>query len=206
VLKDTKADQDLIDLWLAGRPRTTRLAYASDIQMLRLFANKPLSDLQCEDLMRFACGLAGTAATRARRIATVKSLFGFATRLGVRTENPALVLKCLKAEGCVHERILDEDEVAAVISEAAPGRDRCLSTLAAAQPCNTCPSRRSADPFGSEFVGAPEPGDDGHVSTRSAWAGLQSIPSASCLSLRGDAGYPPIHEPSGSRITPLVTL
>jgi len=94
--------------------------------MLRLFANKPLSDLQCEDLMRFACGLTGTAATRARRIATVKSLFGFATRLGVRTENPALVLKCPKAEGCVHERILDEDEVAAVISEAAPGRDRCL--------------------------------------------------------------------------------
>jgi len=126
VTPDANADQNLIDLWLAGRPGTTRLAYTQDIRTLRLFVNKPLRDLQSEDLMRFACGLQGSPASQARRIATVKSLFAFAARLGARIDNPAVVLKCPRVEGSVHGRILDEDEVAAVISEAAPGRDRCL--------------------------------------------------------------------------------
>ena len=94
--------------------------------MLRAFVNKPLRDLQSEDLMSFACSLQGSSASQARRIAAVKSLFGFTARLGARIDNPALVLKCPHAEGCVHERILDTDEVTAVIGEAAPGRDRCL--------------------------------------------------------------------------------
>ncbi len=94
--------------------------------MLVRASGKPVSNMQTDDLMRFVCRLQGSTASRARRIASVKSLFTFAARLGVRADNPALALRCPKAEGRIHERILDEADVAAVINEAAPGRDRCL--------------------------------------------------------------------------------
>jgi len=121
-----EADQDLINLWLAGRPETTRSAYLGDVELLLGVVQRPLRELGGEDLVRFVHGLHGSVATRARRIAAVKSLFGFAARFGLLPVNPAVALKCPKANGTVHERILDEEEVAAVIGETAPGRDRTL--------------------------------------------------------------------------------
>jgi len=121
-----KSDQDLIDLWLAGRPAATRLAYTRDVELFQRAVAKPLAEVQGEDVVRFAGGLHGTTATRARRIATLKSLFGFGVRLGLLPTNPTLVIRCPRTEGAVHERILTEEEVTLVIQEAAPGRDRVL--------------------------------------------------------------------------------
>lgn len=121
-----RSDHDLIELWLAGRPPATRLAYSRDVALFVASAAKSLCQAGGEDIARFAAGLQGTAATRARRIATLKSLFGFGVRLGLLSQNPTLVIRCPRAEGAVHERILTDEEVALVIAEAAPGRDRIL--------------------------------------------------------------------------------
>lgn len=121
-----RTDDDLLDLWLAGRPMTTRAAYSADAALLLATVKKPLAQIHSEDLVRFAHGLRGAKTSQARRIASLKSLFGFGVRLGFLAENPTLVLRGPRTEGCIRERILEEDEVMLVIAEAAPGRDRCL--------------------------------------------------------------------------------
>jgi len=121
-----KTDADLIDLWLAGRPLATRLAYGRDVELLQEALGKPLGEVDGADVARFAAGLRGSRSTHARRIASLKSLFGFGVRLGLFDQNPTLVIRCPRTEGAVHERILTEEEVTLVIQEAAPGRDRAL--------------------------------------------------------------------------------
>jgi integrase/recombinase XerD len=121
-----KTDADLLDLWLGGRPPATRAAYSRDLQLFQAAVGKPLDEVQGEDVARFVIGLVGSKATQARRIASLKSLYNFGVRLGLLDHNPTLVVRCPRAEGAVHERILSEEEVTLVISEAAPGRDRSL--------------------------------------------------------------------------------
>jgi integrase/recombinase XerD len=122
----TKTDAELIDLWLGGRPPATRVAYVRDVQVFQAAVGKPLDEVQGEDVARFAIGLVGSKATQARRIASLKSLFGFGVRLGLLATNPTLVIRCPRTEGAVHERILSEEEVTLVIGEAPVGRDRTL--------------------------------------------------------------------------------
>jgi site-specific recombinase XerD len=122
----TKTDAALIDLWLAGRPPATKVAYARDVELFQAAVGKPLPEVQGEDAARFAAGLLGSKATQARRIASIKSLFGFGVRLGLLPANPTLVIRCPRAEGAAHERMLTEEEVSLVIQEASPGRDRAL--------------------------------------------------------------------------------
>lgn len=121
-----KTDADLLHLWLSGRPPATRVAYARDAQLFQAAVGKPLEEVEGEDVARFAAALQGAKATQARRLASIKSLFGFGVRLGLLPANPTLVVRCPRAEGAVHERILTEEEVTLVIQEAAPGRDRLL--------------------------------------------------------------------------------
>jgi site-specific recombinase XerD len=121
-----KTDADLIDLWLAGRPASTRLAYTRDVKLFREAVGKRLGAVDGADVARFAAGLRGSESTQARRIASIKSLFGFALKVGLLDQNPTLVIRCPRTEGAVHERILTEEEVTLVTQEAAPGRDRCL--------------------------------------------------------------------------------
>lgn len=119
-------DADLFDLWLSGRPAATKVAYARDVQLFQVAVGKLLGQVTGEDVARFAAGLGGSKATQARRVASIKSLYGFGVRLGLLAANPTLVIRCPRAEGAVHERILSEEEVALVIAEAAAGRDRAL--------------------------------------------------------------------------------
>lgn len=121
-----KTDADLIDLWLAGRPPATRLAYTRDIDLFRQALGKSFGEVDGADVTRFAAGLRGSRSTQARRIASLKSLFGFGLKLGLLDRNPTLVIRCPRTEGAVHERILTEEEVTLVIQEASPGRDRAL--------------------------------------------------------------------------------
>jgi integrase/recombinase XerD len=76
------------------------------------------------DIVRFAAGLAGAPATRARRIASVRSLLGFAFAVGYSSTNLAAALKIPRVTDALHSRVLSEEEVAAVIGELAAGRDR----------------------------------------------------------------------------------
>jgi integrase/recombinase XerD len=81
------------------------------------------------DLIEWMDALTGAAATRARRVATVKSLFSFAWKTGYVPANVARVLKCVKVPDTLHERIMDEEHVQQLVVAAKPGRDRVLIRL-----------------------------------------------------------------------------
>jgi integrase/recombinase XerD len=119
-------DAELLQLWLAGRPPATRMAYTRDVELFLKAVGKPLREVAGADVALFAADLRGSRSTQARRVASLKSLFGFGLKLGLLPANPTLVIRCPRAEGAAHERILTEEEVTLVIAEAAPGRDRCL--------------------------------------------------------------------------------
>ncbi|HEY0466523.1 MAG TPA: site-specific integrase, partial [Polyangiaceae bacterium] len=79
-LPDLPDDSGVVELWLRERPAATRRAYAADYRVLMDFVGKPLTEITSEDLFRFAAEVRGAPSTRARRLAGVKSLTGFAYR------------------------------------------------------------------------------------------------------------------------------
>jgi len=116
----------VVDLWLRDRPDTTRRSYLADLKVLRESTSKPIFGLTTSDLQRFAAELAGSTATRARRISSVKSLMAFAHRLGAIAMDPARDVRPPKNHRDAGERVLTDGEVAEVIREAQRGRDRVL--------------------------------------------------------------------------------
>lgn len=115
------ADAETIDLWLTGRPDSTRRAYAADVREFLGRVGKPLAELSPSDVIRAASGPRGTAA--------VKSLISFASRVGAIEQDVSKVVRTPRVPRRLHERILTEDDVEQVIREAAPGRNRALVRL-----------------------------------------------------------------------------
>lgn len=119
-------DAPILELWLRGRPPTTRRAYLSDYGLLAVALRKPITQMLPEDLFRFGAEMHGSPATRARRLASLKSLMGFAFRAGFLRQDPARALKLPKTMKSPGDRVLGEDEVVELIKETRPGRDRVL--------------------------------------------------------------------------------
>ncbi len=76
-------DEQLLALWLFDRPEETRRAYAGDVRGFLAHTGKPIQAITLGDVQGFIANLAGLApASRGRKLSAVKSLFGFAHRLG----------------------------------------------------------------------------------------------------------------------------
>lgn len=110
-------DAIVIATWLHGKSENTRSAYAGDVERFRVFVAKRLAEVTLADLQLFDADLASCApATRARRLAAVKSLFAFAQRMGAIALNPAAALQVKKPASAIAERILPEDAVKRMIA------------------------------------------------------------------------------------------
>lgn len=125
----TSTDDELVELWLSGRPVTTCRAYRRDVGSFRSFIGKPLGEVGFEELARFLANLGGAPATRARTLAAVKSLLGFAWRTGYLADNPGRLIRTPRIDDTLGQRLLDDEDVAAVVGETSPGRDRTLVQL-----------------------------------------------------------------------------
>ena len=121
------SDEHLISLWLHGRGQHTRRAYSTDLRRFQRFIGKPLHSARLDDLQRFASSLDDLAdASRARAIATVKSLFGFAHRLGYLRFDVGAAITTPKTRNRLSERILTEAQVIALITLEPNVRNRAL--------------------------------------------------------------------------------
>lgn len=120
------SDQHLIELWLSGRPDSTVTVYRPVADECLAFLAKPLQEVTVADISTWAEKLPGSDATRARKVSTIKSLFGFAHRTGYCVFNVSRVLLVPKVLDQLHERILEVDDVKRVIKGAQPGRDAVL--------------------------------------------------------------------------------
>jgi integrase/recombinase XerD len=121
VVRITQADTDdrLIRLWLHGRSVHTQRAYSKDIRQFIQFTKKDLRHTTLGDLQAYADDLQtkGLKTTSQQRIlASVKSLLGYAFKIGYIQFDTGKPLKIPKSMDHLAERILSENDIHKMIS------------------------------------------------------------------------------------------
>jgi site-specific recombinase XerD len=148
-LRVAQADTDerLVELWLHGRNELTVAAYAVDVAGFLEAVDKPIRALTIGDLQGWVDTLEGAPATRRRRLAAVKSLLGFASRIGYVPFNAGGVVRLPPAVNVLAERILSEEQVVRLIALERNPRNHALLRvlyLAALRVSEACALRWAA--------------------------------------------------------------
>jgi len=131
VPRQADTDEQLIQLWVQRHESPhTRRTYRRTAAVFLHFVGKPLAQVTVGDIQAWAETLRAQApATRANRLAAVKSLFGTAHSLGYIPFNPAGVVKLPKVKRTLAERILAEGDVHRLLALEPQPRNRALLTL-----------------------------------------------------------------------------
>jgi integrase/recombinase XerD len=109
----SQSDTLFIKQWLHGRSRSTIYTYVGAIVSFYEEVNKPLQSVTLEDFQGFIDSLAHLSpATRAKKIAAVKSMMSFGLKTGYLPVNVGAVVKLPKLEDKLAERIMGEQQVA----------------------------------------------------------------------------------------------
>lgn len=122
-------DAHLLELWLGQRPSSTVRVYRPVVEDFLAKHPAGVRALTVSDVVTWADSLVGAEATRARWVATVKSFLSFAWRTGYTSVNVGRLLRCVKVTDTLHERIVDEEHMPAIVNAAQAGRDRTLVRL-----------------------------------------------------------------------------
>jgi integrase/recombinase XerD len=111
-------DDHLISLWLHGKSENTKEAYSRDVEQFRSFLDVPIRSVTLQDLQDWDDYLADSYArsTHKRKMATIKSLFSFAQRIGYLTFNVGGAVSTPKPKDRLAERILSEQEVQRILA------------------------------------------------------------------------------------------
>ncbi len=128
--RQAETDEQLIRLWLHGRPATTVRAYTADVDRFRAFVDKPLGSVTVGDVQAFSDTLDGLSdASRARKLSAVKSLLSFGHRTGYLPFDVGRPVRLPRLKDTIAERILPEDTVLAMITLEPGQRNRALLRL-----------------------------------------------------------------------------
>ncbi|MDJ0904207.1 MAG: tyrosine-type recombinase/integrase [Xenococcus sp. MO_188.B8] len=131
VLTRATTDRDLVYVWLGDKSRTTQVSYRSIVTGFFAFINKPLAEVQLEDLQLWQRRLELTSrpATVANKIRAIKSLFSYGVKIGYLETNIGSYIKCPRVKEKLAERILSEADCLKLIEAARNERDRALLCL-----------------------------------------------------------------------------
>lgn len=126
-----QADTDarLIELWLHCRNGLTASAYRADVTNFFGFVDKTIRNVTIGDLQAWVDQLAGAPASRARRLAAVKSLLTFATRVNYVPFNVGAAVRAPIVTRVLAERILSEQDVIRMLALERDQRDHALIRL-----------------------------------------------------------------------------
>ena len=127
--RQADSDEQLMALWLHGRPDHTQRAYRAEADRFIGYVEKPLRSVKLIDLQAFAdhldeAGLKPSSIHRA--MSAVKSLFAFGFRLGYLQFDVGRALKIPGFRDQLAERILSEAEVLRIISLEPNPRNRAI--------------------------------------------------------------------------------
>lgn len=125
-LSGATSDQQLIGLWLEGRSPHTQRAYTREAQRFLAFVQKPLATVTLTDLYDFEHGLEGSAATRTRAMAAVKSLLSFGQRVGYLSFNVGAAVRLRSGQNRLAERIVGEPDVHRLLALETNSRNHAL--------------------------------------------------------------------------------
>ena len=123
------SDDQLIALWLHGRPDTTQRAYRAETIRFMGYVEKPIRSVKLIDLQVFAdhLGEAGLKPPSVHRaMSAIKSLFAFGFRLGYTQFDVGRALRIPGFRNELAERILGEAEVLRIISLEPNPRNRAM--------------------------------------------------------------------------------
>lgn len=121
-------DHQLIGLWLATkRNGLTVDQYSRIVRGFLEFTGKRLQSTRLDDMVAYTESIGHLRpSTQAQRIACIKSLFGFAHKVGYTRVNVAATIRAPRAKDTLNERILTEEQVLRVILAATNQRDAAL--------------------------------------------------------------------------------
>ncbi len=110
--EQASSDNQLIELWLHGRPESTKAAYEADVRSLRVHLGSSFRSTTIGELQNWTATLEHLKpASQARKLAAIKSLFGYGRRIGYLQFDVAAALLLPKVKDQLSERILDEAQV-----------------------------------------------------------------------------------------------
>lgn len=117
----SQADDDghLVQLWLHGKSPNSQEAYRRDVEQFIDFVDLPLHLVKLQHLQDWSYHLydLGLApATRARKLAAVKSLYTFGHRIGYLVFNVGAAINIPKVPDRLTERILSEPDVQRILA------------------------------------------------------------------------------------------
>jgi integrase/recombinase XerD len=131
-------DEDLIELWLFEKPRTTQDAYRRDIGQFKQWSLKAIADVRLNDLIGYYRYLQVRhlepgrerkplkTSSIHRKINTLRSLLAYAVRIQYIPQDPSEALELPDIKNELASRILPESAMHRLIEAANPGRDRLL--------------------------------------------------------------------------------
>lgn len=126
-VKPSDTAERLISMWIHGLSPQTQERYGRTARRFLKFVNKPLHLVALADIQGWQMTMTGLSPSSQRTaIATIKSLMSFGLKIGVLPENVGLSMRSPKARDCLHERILSEQEVAAMIATEVNLRNRAI--------------------------------------------------------------------------------
>lgn len=125
--RQAERDDQLIAMWLHGRPETTQRAYRREVDRFLRYVGKPLREVTVGDVQAFADSLEDLKPrSRARALSAIKSLLSFAQRVGYTTFNVGAPVQLPKVKNDLAERILPEDAVQAMVHHESNTRNRTI--------------------------------------------------------------------------------
>jgi len=128
IIEQVDSDEQLIELWLHGRPSNTQRAYRRETDLFAINVAMPLRSVKLSDIQAFIDHLDESLkpASRKRAVAAVKSLFAFGFRLGYFQFDVGRAIKTPAFREELAERILSETEVLRIISLEPNPRNRSI--------------------------------------------------------------------------------
>ena len=131
VLTRAETDRELVYVWLGDKSRTTIASYSSIVTGFFSFINKPLCEVQIEDLQLWhrRLQLTDKPSTVANKIRAIKSLFSYGVKVGYLEVNIGSFIKCPRVKEKLAERILSESDCLKLIDAAKTERNRALLCL-----------------------------------------------------------------------------
>lgn len=124
------SDETLLRLWLDGKADHTQRAYAEDAGRFLAFLGRPLRTATIGDVQAFGATVAHLSpATRSRKLGSVKSLLGFAHRIGYVTFNVGAPVRLPPVKNTLAERIIPEADVHRLLALETNPRNHALLRL-----------------------------------------------------------------------------
>ncbi|MGL5938786.1 MAG: tyrosine-type recombinase/integrase [Waterburya sp.] len=125
-LTRAQCERSLVYIWLGDKSRTTQVSYSSIVTGFRAFINKPLAQVQIEDLQLWhrRLELTDSPSTVANKIRAIKSLFSYGVKVGYLEINVGSYIKCPRVKEKLAQRILSEADCLKLIEATKNEGDR----------------------------------------------------------------------------------